>query len=76
LPRGVNQRGEASAARLLLRDTLRAASCTLILTEVLAKARLRLARLQALAPLLSILKPKQLALLRTIQPPAALLCCL
>lgn len=76
MPHGWNQRGEASAARLLLSDTLRAASCTLILAEFLAKARLRLTRLQSFAPLPSTLKPKQLALLRTIQPPAALLCCL
>jgi hypothetical protein len=73
VPRTLELSGKASGLRLLLSDTLHATACTLILADPLAYVRLPLARLQALALLLSTLEPKQLALLRTIQPPAALL---
>jgi hypothetical protein len=72
LPCALELSGEASGLRLLLSHALRAASRTLILANRLTCAWLPLARLQALA-LLRALELKQFALLRTVQPPAALL---
>jgi hypothetical protein len=61
--------GETSGLRLLLSHALRAASRTLIRADRLTTCgRLPLA-------LLGALELKQFALLRTIQPPAAVLCC-